>query len=455
MKNLLFILISVTISSLSYSQLNANLLFQWEDSNLVGSSMYDNTYNECWGFKVNETEIAVIGSTAGTHFFDITDPQNSIEVAFVAGAYTGTGVIHRDYHDYNGYLYAVCDEGNTSTLQIIDVSDLPNSITTIYDSDSLFQKAHNIFIDTATAKLYACAVKHVNPTSYTAMDVYSLSNPTLPNLIYTYNEVGHVHDAYVRNDTAYLNCGNDGLRIMDFHYLDLPGSMAPIELASLIAPSYPDAGYNHSGWLSDDGTIYAMQDENHGYDVKILDVSDFNNITVVSTFNSGTNSQCMAHNGIIKGDLLYLAYYHDGLRIFDISDPYIPTQVSYYDTYAPASYSSYKGAWGVYPYLPSGNIIVSDMQTGLYVLDCSLPINSVNNIKTSSSLTPNPTSDYFKVKTDASKIQIYDISGRKVMDKNILLENNIYRDNISDGLYIYRLFNKENNELENGKIIFE
>tara|TARA_B100001540_G_C15815225_1_gene646866 strand:+ start:990 stop:2351 length:1362 start_codon:yes stop_codon:yes gene_type:complete len=453
MKNLLFTLISISISSLSYSQLNANLLFQWEDSNLVGSSMYDNTYNECWGFKVNETEIAVIGSTAGTHFFDVTDPQNSIEVAFVAGAYTGTGVIHRDYHDYNGYLYAVCDEGNTSTLQIIDISDLPNSITTIYDSDSLFQKSHNIFIDTATAKLYACAVKHVNPTSYTAMDVYSLSNPTLPNLIYTYNEVGHVHDAYVRNDTAYLNCGNDGFRIMDFHYLDLPGSMAPIELASFT--SYPDAGYNHSGWLSDDGTIYAMQDENHGYDVKILDVSDFNNITVVSTFNAGTNSQCMAHNGIIKGDLLYLAYYHDGLRIFDISDPSIPTQVSYYDTYAPNSYSSYKGAWGVYPYLPSGNIIVSDMQTGLYVLNCSLPINSVNNIKTSSSLIPNPTTNFFKVRKDAYKIEIYDISGRKIMDKNILLENNIDRENISDGLYIYRLLNKENNELENGKIIFE
>lgn len=415
--------------------------------------MYDNTYNECWGFKVNDTEIAVIGSTEGTHFFDVTDPQNSTEVAFVAGAYTGSGVIHRDYHDFNGYLYAVCDEGNTSTLQIIDISDLPNSVTTVYDSDSLFQKAHNIFIDTATAKLYVCAVKHVNPTSYTAMDIYSLSNPTLPNLIYTYNEVGHVHDAYVRNDTAYLNCGNDGFRIMDFTYLDLPGSMAPIELASLT--SYPDAGYNHSGWLSDDGSIYAMQDENHGYDVKILDVSDFNNISVVSTFNSGTNAQCMAHNGIIKGDLLYLAYYHDGLRVFDISDPTLPTQVSYYDTYSPSSYSSYKGAWGVYPYLPSGNIIVSDMQTGLYVLDCSLPINSTYDIKDISSLTPNPITDFFKISTDAYKIEIYDISGRKVLDKNILLENNIYRENILNGLYIYRLLNNEEIEIENGKIIFE
>ena len=105
--------------------------------------------------EVNNTEIAVIGSTEGTHFFNVTDPQNSTEVAFVAGAYTGSGVVHRDYHDYQGYLYIVCDEGwSTSTLQIVDISNLPTSVNVVYDSDMfLFNTSHNIFIDTATAKL--------------------------------------------------------------------------------------------------------------------------------------------------------------------------------------------------------------------------------------------------------------------------------------------------------------
>ena len=372
MKNLILSLTTCLISSLSLSQLNSTLLFHWDDSTIIGSTFYDNAYNECWGFKVNDTEIAVIGSTEGTHFFDVTDPLNSTEVAFVAGAYTGGGVIHRDYHDFQGYLYIVCDEGfSTSTLQIVDISNLPSSINIVYDSDNLFNTSHNIFIDTATAKLYACA-------SNTAMDIYSLDDPINPILLYSYTNVGHVHDAYVRNDTAYLNCGNDGFRVVDFHYLDLAGGMGPTELASFT--SYPDAGYNHSGWLSDDGTIYAMQDENHGYDVKIMDISDFNNITVLSTLNSGQNPQSIAHNGIIKGDLLYLAYYHDGLRVFDISTPANPIQICNYDTYSPSSYNSYKGAWGVYPNLPSGNIIVSDMQTGLYIFDCTIPINSSENI---------------------------------------------------------------------------
>jgi len=452
-KNLIFTLVSCFITTLSFSQLNANLLFHWDDSTLVGSSMYDNTYNECWGVEMNNSEIAIIGSTEGTHFFDVTDPQNSSQVAFIAGAYTGGGVVHRDFHDYNGYLYVVCDEGNSSTLQIMDISDLPNTVTTVYDSDSLFQKSHNIFIDTATAKLYVCAVKHTNPSSFKALEIYSISNPTNPTLIYTYDNVGHVHDAYVKNDTAYLNCGNDGFRIIDFSMVDAGSSNQHNLLASLT--SYPDAGYNHSGWLSDDGNTYAMQDENHGYDVKLLDVSNFNNISVTSTFNSGMNAQSMAHNGIIKGDLLYLAYYHDGIRVFDISDSSNPTQVSNYDTYSPSSYNSYKGAWGVYPYLSSGNIIVSDMQSGLYILDCTIPANSIEDVHPNLNIYPNPTQNYFFLGKDANRIEIYDISGRKIMDKTIFTEDKIYRENISNGLYIYRLYNKEEKQIENGKIIFE
>ena len=138
---------------------------------------------------MNNTEIAIIGSTSGTHFFDITDPMIASEIAFIEGAYTGGGVIHRDYHDFENYLYAVCDEGNSSTLQIIDISDLPNSVNTVYDSNILFTKAHNIYIDTATAKLYTCA-------SNSAMDVYSLEDPISPQLIYSYNGVGHVPVSY-------------------------------------------------------------------------------------------------------------------------------------------------------------------------------------------------------------------------------------------------------------------
>ena len=55
----------------------AQLLYNWQDSTLVGSWAYNNTYNEIWGLEINDSEIAIIGSTAGTHFFDVTDPLNT------------------------------------------------------------------------------------------------------------------------------------------------------------------------------------------------------------------------------------------------------------------------------------------------------------------------------------------------------------------------------------------
>ncbi len=428
-----------------YSQQNTNLLFHWEDTTLVGSNAYNNTYNEIWGLNINGSEIAVIGSTAGTHFFDVTNPQNSSEVAFVAGAYTGPGVIHRDYHDFDGYLYIVCDEGSPSTLQIVDISNLPTSVNIVYDSNNLLNKVHNIFIDTATAKLYACATGE-------AMEVFSLTNPSNPTLIYTYNDVGHVHDAYVKNDTAFLNCGNDGLRIMDFTMVNNSGD-TPVELASYT--SYPDAGYNHSGWLTDDGTIYAMQDENHGYDVKMLDVSDYSNISVLATFNSGVDPNSMAHNGIIKDNFLYLAYYHDGLRVFDISNPSNPVQVNYYDTYLPNNHNSYKGAWGVYPYLNSGNILVSDMQTGLYVFELTTSPTEIKEEKNPSYIYPNPiTSSFIINNLYADLIIMYDVFGRAVRTEKLNKNINIFnRNDIKNGLYLIEFY-KEGLLLSSDKIIF-
>jgi len=41
--------------------------------------------------------------------------------------------------------------------------------------------------------------------------------------------------------------------------------------------------------------------------------------------------------------------------------------VGWFDT-SPLSGGGYEGCWGVYPFLPSGNIVASDMQQGLYVL---------------------------------------------------------------------------------------
>ena len=162
----------------------------------------------------------------------------------------------------------------------------------------------------------------------------------------------------------------------------------------------------------------------------------------------------MAHNGIIKDNLLYIAYYHDGLRVFDISNPSNPIQVNSYDTYLPNNHISYRGAWGVYPYLNSGNILVSDMQSGLYVFELSAS-TSINEQNLNTLIYPNPINLSFTINNiNATKVEIIDVFGRKVRTERLNQDINTFeKQNISNGLYFFNFY-KKNKLITSEKIIF-
>ena len=137
MKKYVFSFYIIICSLVFGQQNNLNVLYQWSDETISGDNLVGNVYNEIWGFVQNEHEFAVMGSTEGTHIFDVTDPLNGYLVESIDGGSTSPDVVHRDFHTYNGYLYAVADEMNTSTLQIIDVNNAPNSIELVYDSNDI------------------------------------------------------------------------------------------------------------------------------------------------------------------------------------------------------------------------------------------------------------------------------------------------------------------------------
>ena len=63
------------------NSLNMNVVYQWKDTSLVSSVAHDNVYNEVWGYENKGKEYAIIGSTAGTHIFNITDTNiNNFDV---------------------------------------------------------------------------------------------------------------------------------------------------------------------------------------------------------------------------------------------------------------------------------------------------------------------------------------------------------------------------------------
>jgi hypothetical protein len=226
-------------------------------------------------------------------------------------------------------------------------------------------------------------------------------------------------------------------------------------LASLT--TYPGQGYNHSGALTGDGNTFVFMDEvPNGLPVKVLDVSDFANLNVVSTFVSNTGPT--PHNPFIIGNICYIAYYQDGLQVYDLANPAIPVRIGYFDTHyqtaigGPYPSPAYQGAWGAYPFLPSGNILVSDMQNGLFVLNGDAMFTGID-VPTAQSairLYPNPQSRGVSVILDIpeatsyskSVLNVYSVEGRKMISEAFYGNRHVLQtESLSTGCYFVEINN--------------
>ncbi len=334
--------------------------------------------------------------------------------------------IWREYKTYGHYLYAISDDQSPNSLQIIDMSYLPDSVHVVYDDVTLFERSHTLYID--GDKLYCGSVTLDNGSGYYSMAVYSLANPELPSLLRVlsqdYPSVDYAHDMFVRHDTVYASCGYQGLFIYKFNSNNNTFSL----INSLT--SYPDQGYNHSSFLTPNGQTLIFCDEvPRNMSVKLINVSDLQNISVESTFKSTEGAT--AHNPYIFGtNRAVIAYYMDGLQIYNIENPASPVRTGYFDTDTTDGLNNnynepntaYRGCWGAYVDLPSKLILASDMQNGLFVLnaDIALGINEKNNsAKNKITIYPNPATNLISVNlqlknADEVVFEVVDITGRKI-----------------------------------------
>ena len=63
-----------------------------------------------------------------------------------------------------------------------------------------------------------------------------------------------------------------------------------------------------------------------------------------------------------------MSHYTSGLRILDISDISNPSEAAFFDVYPNNNNTSFDGTWSNYPYYGSGNVVVTSIDEGLFVL---------------------------------------------------------------------------------------
>lgn len=321
---------------------------QGENVTLLSNFNPTTYYSGVWGYtSPGGVELAIIGGESGTYFVNVTDPANPVQVAFI----TGPGSGWREIRCWGTYAYVSNETG--SGLAIVNLTN-PLAPTFVKNYSAFFSTCHSLHMDTQTGLLYC------NGTSNGLIVLDVDANPETPPNVGNFQDY-YVHDMYSRDGIGYIGAIADGA-------LGIANVSNPANITSISLTSY-SGGATHNTWLTDDSQFLLTTDETNGGHLKIWDV--LNPAAPVQVSESiFTRETAIIHNVYVVGNVAFASYYTAGLQVFDVSNPYFPLQVGHYDT-SPGAGGGYAGAWGCYPYAQNGNVYISDMQTGLYVLDFS------------------------------------------------------------------------------------
>jgi choice-of-anchor B domain-containing protein len=335
--------------------------------------------NDCWGYTSGSgREYAFIGLNNGTGVAEVTDPANTTVVAHLPGVAS----IWRDIKTYQTFAYAVSEGGGG--IQVFDLAGIDSG--TIVDFGNVTTgggtlKTHNVAINETSARLYRIGGGG-SPTE--GLRIYSLANPSVPAFLGSYN-TRYCHDAQIVtwNEAPFAgvevafcygnNASGGGSPGVDILNVSDPLNIALIGSIDLSQPPIFShaASYSHQGWLSEDRRYLYFDDEvdesatGNPTTTRILDIQDLANPLQVAIFTNTTSAR--DHNLYVRGSKIFQANYRSGLRVLSAADPLNLSEIGFFDTYPPDDNPNYNGLWSVYPFFPSGTVIGSDIEKGLFV----------------------------------------------------------------------------------------
>jgi choice-of-anchor B domain-containing protein len=343
-------------------------LHAWINLSTFGAS----SGNDCWGYtSPSGREYALMGVSNALQVVEITDPGNPV----IVGSVSHTNTTWGDIKTYGHYAYVVNDSGGGG-MDIVDLSDVDNGNLTLVQrmTDGGLSTSHNVAIDTDSGYLYLAGA-NLNGGRLIAYDLADPENPAFAGQVAA--SVGaYVHDAqivtyssgpYAGKEIAFCANGGTGLDIYDV--------TTKSNMVRLSRTTYANLSYAHQIWLSDDRQYAYLNDELDGInETVIFDVSNLSGPFVAGTYDSGVGAT--DHNLYFRDGFIYEAEYRAGLRVFCAVDPLNPVQVGWYDSYPENDGSGYDGAWSVYPFFPSGTVLISDINRGLFIVDVSAALSA-------------------------------------------------------------------------------
>lgn len=377
----------------------------------------------------DDREIALYTHTRGMTYIDVTDPNVPLVLGTSLLAEGDSGVLWRDVKVYEDHAFLVSEHGgygikiyDLTQLRDIAAPGLHNVLDPVATYDG-FGNAHNIVINEDTGRAYGVGAggEEEEKDSAAGLHVVDISDPTEPTFVGAFAGDGYTHDAqcvvYSGPDADYqgrelcVAFNEDSVSIVDV--TDAPSFDQIAEIR------YSTAGYTHQGWFTPDQDFIVFNDEldedpvlgagtvqnttTYMVDVHELDrpewqngIADDNDENLANNGADGADDAgvlgdfvqrythetiSIDHNLYITDDtkddgpdtgFIWQANYNAGLQVFRYSDEGLAQgalqRAGYFDVDPGLNVKAYGGAWNVYPYFPSGNVIVSTLDEGLMVL---------------------------------------------------------------------------------------
>jgi choice-of-anchor B domain-containing protein len=350
MTKILHTLVLFFLTGMAFAQLNMTQLGYLD---IVG--VHNSDASDIWGYVDMEgNEYAIIGLHDGTSIVNVTDPTSPFEVFYEPGMNS----IWRDIKTFGHYAYVTTEAQNG--LLIIDLSPLPgatNLVASYYTGPvgSEWQSAHNLYIDEFGYCYVFGANRGEGGTIMLDLNVDPM-NPIEVGVQDSY----YTHDGVVRNNRLYQAHILDGF----FTIYDISDKQNPVFLGQRSTPG----NFAHNVWFSDDDNyLYTTDEISNGF-LGEYNISDPLNIEFSDKIQSSPGQEVIPHNVHFINDYIVTSYYRDGVTIHDVANKGNMIEVGNFDTSPAFSGNGFNGCWGVYPWLPSGNIIASDIENGLYIL---------------------------------------------------------------------------------------
>lgn len=348
-------------------------------SSISLSEMNASEGNDSWGWTDTTTgkEYVIMCLDNGTAFIDISNPESPVYLGKLPTATQNSQ--WRDAKVYRDHAFIV-SEAPDHGMQVFDLTTLRNvtnppqnfTANTTYTG---FGNAHNIVINENSGFAYAVGTSTFNGGPH-FVNIQDPTNPVAAGGFISTGGDAYSHDAQVVTyngpDTDYTGreilIGSNQIEIViaDITDKDNPQTIATI--------NYDNIGYTHQGWFTEDQRFFLLGDEldeqRVGFNTRtvVFDFEDLDNPRFHMNYRGTTPA--IDHNGYVKGHKFYLANYTAGIRIIDISSiaSQSMTEIGFIDTFPSNNSAGFNGAWNVYPFFESGNIVISDINSGFILI---------------------------------------------------------------------------------------